>query len=197
VALPSAVVVKISSEAAGYVSMTPVARRELPLAELVEKILAVTGKQPQRIHEILRRGTIVSDGARFRWQGLSAEERDIAELLAAFPDADPNRSFAADRCVRVVLRGARTTIELEREAALRKRLFRRRGYWDEMLPALTAAGPVYRRYSYRDRADVYECVVDAAVGTKLREKAQLLAYSALAAQVERLDYDVADLYVER
>jgi len=94
VALPSAIIVKISSESAGYVSMTPVARRELPLAELVEKILAVTGKQPERVHEILKRGTIVSDGARFRWQGLPAEEPDIAELLSAFPDAEPNRAFA-------------------------------------------------------------------------------------------------------
>ena len=59
-ALPDIVPTKISSEAAGYVNITPVAQREMPLAELVEQILGVTGKDVRRIREVLSRGSFVA-----------------------------------------------------------------------------------------------------------------------------------------
>src|SRR5437016_221087 len=111
-ALPQTVRVKLSSEAADSITLTPVVVQELPLRELVEHMLGMTGKDELRIREILLRGTMVSGASRFRWAGWEADGAGLRELLATFPDADPARIFAAERCVRVVLRGGRQAIEV-------------------------------------------------------------------------------------
>ena len=66
---PEIVTVKISSEAAGYLSLSPVVVEQMPLAELVELILSATGKSLARVCEVLRRGVLVAGASRFRWQG--------------------------------------------------------------------------------------------------------------------------------
>ena len=48
-ALPPTVRVKLSSEAAGSISLTPVVVQEFAIRELVENILAVTGKDEARV----------------------------------------------------------------------------------------------------------------------------------------------------
>ena len=98
--LPHTVKVKLSSEAAEAISLTPVLLQELPLRELVEHMLGVAGKDEPRIREILLRGTLVSGASRFRWAGWDVDLEALRELLATFPDADPSRAFAADQCVR-------------------------------------------------------------------------------------------------
>src|SRR5689334_14193150 len=104
-ALPDRVRVKLSSEAAESISITPVVAREMPLAELVEYMLGVTGKDEGRIRELLLRGTLVSGASRFRWVGWEAEPQELRDLLTMFPDPEPERPFAAERCVRAILRG--------------------------------------------------------------------------------------------
>ena len=47
-ALPDRIRVKLSSEAAEGISITPVVAREMPLRELVEYMLGVTGKDAAR-----------------------------------------------------------------------------------------------------------------------------------------------------
>src|SRR6185369_15429590 len=118
-ALPDRIRVKISSEAADSISITPVIAREMPLRELVEYMLGVTGKDEARVRELLLRGTLVSGASRFRWAGWEADAQDIAELLGTFPDPDPQRPFVPARCVRVILRGGRQAIEIPREAGMR------------------------------------------------------------------------------
>src|SRR5438874_13125515 len=110
-ALPSTVRVKLSSEAAGSISLTPVVVQELPVRELIEHMLGITVKDGPRIRDLLLRGTLVAGASRFRWQGWPAELEDVRQLLATFPDADPSRPFAAERCVRAILRGGRQAIE--------------------------------------------------------------------------------------
>src|ERR1700690_2849100 len=122
-ALPQTIRVKLSSEAAGSISLTPVVAQELPVRELIEHMLGVTGKDEQRIRELLLRGTLVSGASRFRWTGWTADLESLRELLASFPDPDPSRQFAAERCVRATLRGGRQVIEIPREAVARKGLF--------------------------------------------------------------------------
>ena len=99
-ALPQTVRVKLSSEEAGAISITPVVVQEMPVRDLVEHLLGVTGKDEARIREVLRRGTLVSGASRFRWVGLEADSESVTELLAGFPDPDPTRHFAAGRCMR-------------------------------------------------------------------------------------------------
>ena len=199
--LPDTIPAKISSEAAGYISMTPVARQELPLAELVERVLALTGKDVARIREILRRGSFVSGSARYRWPALDVSEDDLGPLLAKFPDPDPSRPFDAARCRRVVLRGARGSVEVDYDAAAERRLLgrllRKRSYWDVLIPMLEALTPEYRRYSYADRADVYVTRLSLETAERLHQDASLLKFSTLIEQVRRLAPENADLFVER
>src|SRR5437868_13724826 len=109
-ALPDRIRVKLSSEAAEGISITPVVAREMPLRELVEYMLGITGKDEARVRELLLRGTLVSGASRFRWSGWEAEAPAIAELLRTFPAPEPERPFASARCVRAILRGGRQAI---------------------------------------------------------------------------------------
>src|SRR5438128_12430511 len=103
--LPDSVRVKLSSEAAESISITPVVIRDIPMRELIEHMLGITGKDGPRLHELLLRGTLVAGASRFRWTGWDADSDAIRSLLATFPDPDPGRPFSAERCVRAALRG--------------------------------------------------------------------------------------------
>ena len=78
-ALPQTVRVKLSSEVAEAISITPVVLQELPVRELVEHLLGIAGKDESRIREILRRGTLVSGASRFRWAGWEADLESLRE----------------------------------------------------------------------------------------------------------------------
>ena len=65
--LPSSIRVKLSSEAAESISITPVVLRDIPIRELIEHMIGITGKDEARVHELLLRGTLVSGASRFRW----------------------------------------------------------------------------------------------------------------------------------
>src|SRR3984893_1513579 len=129
-ALRETIRVKLSSEAADYVSITPVLVQELPLRELVGHMLGVTGKDENRIRELLLRGTLVSGASRFRWTGWEADIDGIRHLLTGFPDPEPGRPFDAARCVRAILRTTRQPIEIPREAGARQKLFKKSSFWD-------------------------------------------------------------------
>ncbi len=195
--LPETVPVKISSEAAGYVTMTPVVRQQLPLADFMETIVRVTGKDAVRIRGILRQGALVSGASRFRWEPLEVSTEEIARVLQAFPDALPERAFDASRCVRAALTGGRAPIELTREAASRKGWLQRRSFWQTLMEAAAELSPVYQQYSYADRADVYRLDLPAETARSLRDQAGLLRYSSLEAQVREYSYDRVELWVER
>ena len=112
---------KLSSESAGTIALTAVVVEEIPLRELIERMLPVAGKNPARIGELLRRGSLVSGASRFRWTGWEVDSGALGALLAALPESDPGQPFAAARTMRAVLRGPRCRIKIEREAAERRR----------------------------------------------------------------------------
>jgi len=70
--LPEKIRVKLSSEAAESIALTPVVVQEMALRELIEHVLGVTGKDEARIRDLLLRGTLVSGASRFRWPGWEA-----------------------------------------------------------------------------------------------------------------------------
>src|SRR5712671_5967867 len=123
--LPDSVRVQLSSEAAESISITPVVIRDIPMRELIEHMLGITGKDVPRLHELLLRGTLVSGASRFRWAGWDADPEAIQSLLATFPDPDPLRPFTAGLCIRAALRGPGRRIEIPRGIGLQKPLFRR------------------------------------------------------------------------
>lgn len=195
--LPDKITVKLSSEAAETASITPVVVQEMALAELVELMLGLAGKDAARIHELLLRGTLVSGASRFRWPGWDAGRADIEELLARFPDPDPARPFDAGHCILVTLAGAGKQIPLPMEVAGRRRLLARRSFWDLLIEVAASEPPAYLDYSYKERADRYRRTLSREAAARLRSEADLLAYSTLAEQVRAWALEAADFYVRR
>ena len=199
-ALPPTIRVKLSSEAAGSISLTPVVAQELPLRDLIEYMLGVTGKDEARIRELLLRGTLVSGSSRFRWTGWEPEAgdlRDLGDLLATFPNPDPSCVFRPADCTRVILRGGRQSIELTREAGSRKGLFQRKTFWDALMDVIAAAPPEYSTYSYRDRSDRYLREFTRAEIDRLRAARDLVRYTTVRDQLRTVAFTQAEIYTTR
>jgi hypothetical protein len=194
--LPPTVRVKLSSEAAGAITITPVVLQDLLVRELIEHVLGLAGKDETRIREILLRGTLVSGASRFRWDGFRTDPEDLREALAAFPDPDPSLAFEAGRCLHAVLRGGRQAIEIPREAAGRKGLFQRATFWDALMEAV-AVGAAYAGYSYRNRADRYTHEFSAAEVERLRAASASVRYNTLRDQIRTVAFTSAELYATR
>jgi hypothetical protein len=196
-ALPQTVRVKLSSEVAESIALTPVVIQEMAVRDLVEHALGITGKDDARIRDLLLRGTLVSGASRFRWTGWAADAGDVRELLATFPDADPQRAFAAGDCVRAFLRGGRQVIDMPREAGARKGFFQRQSFWDTLM-AMTGEGAAsYLGYSYRERADRYLREFSRVETERLRAACGKIQYSTLRDQVSTVAFTQAELLVRR
>jgi hypothetical protein len=196
-ALPPTVRVKLSSEAAESIALTPVVVQELPVRDLVEYMLGVTGKDEVRIRELLRRGGLVSGASRFRWVGWEADVEGVRELLATFPDPEPSRPFTASNCTRAILRGGRQPIEITREAGQRKGLFQRETFWDALQRVVAAGVAQYDGYAYRARADRYLREFATAEIAQLRAAGGLLRYTSLQEQLRTAAFTQAELYATR
>ena len=195
--LPPTVRVKLSSEAAEAISLTPVVVQELPVRDLIEHMLGVIGKDGQRVRELLKRGTLVSGASRFRWSGWEADAADVSQVLATFPDADPARAFDPARCLRASLRGGRQTIAVSREAGARKGLLQRASFWDLLMQVAAAALPAYGGYSYRDRADWFRRDLAPAETDRIRAAADAVRFSTLRDQVRAEAFTQMELFVTR
>jgi len=196
-ALPRTIRVKLSSEAAESISLTPVVVQELPVRELIEHMLGITGKDEPRIRELLRRGTLVSGASRFRWLGWEPTLEEVRQVLETFPDPDPSRPFDAARCVRAILRGGRQVLEIPREVGERKGLFQRASFWQLLMDIAGASAATYGGYSYKDRADRYWRALSAAEAERLRGASDMVRFSTLRDQIRAAAFTQAELYVTR
>lgn len=194
--LPETVPVRFTEEEADYVSMRPIVQQAFTLDELVGMVLTATGKHPQRVREILRAGTMVYNMYRYWWERLDVPPEALAKILARFPDPDPARPFRAEECVGVVLEiGGRppglavTTIEIGRDVASRRRLFRSQSLWDclmDLTRASHGSRPVYQDYSYARRADLFVLSLTLEQAAALAQDATRLAGRKLRAQTIHL-----------
>jgi hypothetical protein len=196
-ALPQSIRVKLSSEAAEAISLTPVVVQEMAVRELIEHMLGIPGKDEVRIRELLKRGTLVSGASRFRWLGWEADADSVREMLGSFPDADPSRLFEAVRCMRVTLRNARSGVEIAREAGARKGLFQRTSFWDLLMEVAAAGNAAYGGYSYKDRADRYTRELLAAESDRIRAASDGVRFSTLRDQVRALAITHIELHCLR
>ena len=167
------------------------------MRDLLERVLGATGKDEARIHEILLRGSLVAGASRFRWSGWEPDLAGIRALLATFPDPDPSRPFAAERCMRAILRGGHQAVEVPREAARHKRPFHNDSFWDFMMEVTAAAQMHYGGDSYRDRADRYIRDFTAAEVDQIRAGSSRVKYSTLREQILRSAFQQAELVVVR
>jgi hypothetical protein len=157
VALPETIPVKYSEEEAEYLSLRPLVRQTFRMRELVDMILAVTGKDAERVRQVLRSGTTVFHFYRYWWQGFEVDAGELAHLLAEFPEAQPDRAFQMQECVVVHLEVApgRVGLRLEKRQAARRRLLRRRSLWDCVADLAQRNPPRYSHYAYDQRADCF------------------------------------------
>jgi hypothetical protein len=185
--LSAQIAVKYSEDDAQFISIRPLVRQIFRPAELIDMIVSVTGKDPHRVQQILRSGTIVFNSYRYWWDSIDAAPAELTTLLSAYPNADPSRPFRQENCTEVILESAGTpprhTLRLHRTNAARKRLFRTRSLWDVLLDLTRPHAPIYREYSYAHHADVYALPLTPAAITSLTQQAAQYAPRSLAAQL--------------
>lgn len=191
VSLPESIRIRISSEAAGTIALTPVVHQQMPTVDLVRMMLAVTRKDAERVRELLRRGSFVSGASRFRWEPLEVPADELQSMFVRFPDAEPDRPFAWKHCHTVRF----ASVTISKDAAGGCRWWRRQSYWD-VLQSLKMQ-PKYIDYSYREQADVYGAKLDAEAQSVLRDKAGLLPFSTLARAIRAASLDHMELVTHR
>ena len=184
--IPDVIPVRYSEEEAGYVSFRPVVRQTFRLHELLDMVLSVTGKDAARVRQILRSGTVVFHFYRYWWEGFEVGDAELGALLASFPDADPTREFRAQDCTMALVEGGDShgvLLGLDRPRASRRRLLRRRSFWDALLAASASAPLVYSGYSYAYRADLYRMELTAESRQALVAAALSLASRSLSREL--------------
>jgi len=181
---PAKIRVKLVSEAAEYVSVTHVVQRDFSLAELVETMLPVLGKDAPRIRQILLAGTLSTGEYRYRWEPLEVEEPELETLLSSFPGPEPSRAFQPESCYLVRFRRGIDTLDLPRESASRKPLFARQSFWDGLL-TLAGGAVRYADYSHADRADIFALPLDRDTAEQLCGLLSLLKPRSAAERLER------------
>ena len=191
VPLPETIAVRYTEEEAGYVTVRPLVRQAFRLDELLDMILSVAGKDVTRVQQLLHSGTVVYHFFRYSWPGIDATSEELAAALARFPDADPSRPFAAEKCTNAIFDAAganpRHLLDLERATASKRRLFRGQSFWDALMDIATEEKPGYENYSYGRRADLYRIFLDGESASRIKEAAERLAVAKLRPALHVLD----------
>ena len=184
---PASIPVKYSEDDAQFISIRPLVRQTFSPAELVDMIVSVTGKDVERVRQILRSGTIVFNSFRYWWDAIDVDAAEISKALRNYPDSDPSRPFRPEDCTEVILESGgtppRRSLRLRRTDASRKRLFRMRSLWDALIDLAARHTPSYREYSYAYRGDLYVSRLDPAAVTQLVEQAERFAPRSLRQQL--------------
>jgi hypothetical protein len=199
VPLPETIPVRYTEEEAGYVTVRPLVRQTFRLDELLDMILSVAGKDVTRIRQLLRSGTVVYHFYRYSWTGIDASEAELAVALAHFPDADPSRPFPAGHCINAIFEGPganpRRLLDLDRAMGSKRRLFRGQSFWERLLEIAAAENPVYQKYSYERRADLYRLDLNAENISRMGEAANRLATGKLRSELRVLPDAASILFV--
>jgi hypothetical protein len=195
--VPETIQVKFSEDMAQYADIRPVRRQPMKFEELVGLVLTHTGKDRERIREVLHHGTCSYNIYKYWWEALDPEYTQLEVALDTFPDPEPGRTFDPAFCLWARFSDAAEPrphqIILEREEAASRRWFVRESLWTVLLRFAAARQPGYVDYSYYDKADIYGVELDAARRGELLDAIRQFAPRALrgrlarAAEFTRLD----------
>ena len=169
--LPEQIPVRYTEEDAGYVSMRPVVKQTFRLNELADMVVSVTGKDPARVQQIFRNGTVVYNGYRYSWDGIPSELAEIASLLSPFPDDNPARPFKPEEAKSVLFEMGggtqRNVVEILRSDASEKKLFGKNSPWDVLVRCARESAARYEKYSHARKADLYRITLPFENGQSL------------------------------
>jgi hypothetical protein len=169
--LPEQIPVRYTEEDAGYISMRPVVKQTFRLNELADMVVSVTGKDAARVQQIFRNGTVVYNGYRYSWDGISAELAEIASLLRPFPDDDSARPFHPEEAKSVLFEmgggSQRNVVEILRSDASQKKLFGKDSPWDVLAQCTREHDARYEKYSHARKADLYRITLPFENGQSL------------------------------
>ena len=197
-AFPDTIRVKLISDDAGSITITPVVVQEMPGRELVEKILSHCGKDAARVARLLERGTLVQGASRFTWEGFPARPADLEEVLSTFPDAEPDRPIDLGRCILVVLHFTQGgSVEVEPQPLKKKRILQRETFWQVLTTAAADLSVEYAGYSYRETADRYRLDLSTREAGRIQQSAGLLAFSNLSNRIKSVPLAAIDFYAKR
>ena len=161
--LPQQIPVRYAEDDAGYVSVRPVVKQTFRLNELADMVVSVVGKDPARVQQIFRTGTLLYNGYRYWWESLAADLPEIEQLLLLFPDDDPSRPFLPSDATAVLFEMGggvqRNIVEITPKEAAEKKLFAKASPWDVLVNFASAASPRYEKYSHARRADLFRLVL--------------------------------------
>ncbi len=181
--LPETIAVKYTEEEAEYISMRPVVSQTFRAAELVDMIVRVSGKDSERVQQILRSGTIVFHSFRYWWQGFEPDMAALREALASYPDADSSRPFRGEDCGEIILESSgsppRYSLRVTREEAGKRRLLRSRSFWDCLMDFAKENALRYREYSYALNGDIYAAAANLEQVARLAREASQYASRTL------------------
>jgi len=173
--LPETVEVKLSSEEAGTISITRVLKQEMSGGELLDRIVAVTGKDAQRIRRILHAGTLLDSATRYRWQAAELTIEEVESHLQVYPDPEPTLPFEPSRCVEaLLLDSSGLALRVSRDDGSRRRVFRRDSFWTRLMSLVAPKTLDYVSYSYRDGADRYRLELSPSLRDQIRQTSGLL-----------------------
>ena len=158
-ALPELITVRYTEEDAGYMSVRPVVKQTFRLHELVDMVVSIAGKDPARVQQIFRSGTVAYHGYRYWWDALSADTAELVPLLAPFPDDEPSREFAPRQAISALLEMGggtqRTVTEIFRQEAAAKKLFAKDSPWDVLANWADDQTARYEKYDHGRKADLF------------------------------------------
>jgi hypothetical protein len=196
--LPATVCVKISDEAGGSISFSPVVVKHMAVCELVEiALISAGGKSPDRIAEHLYRGSLVSGASRFRWEGFQIDPAALGAILAGFPDPDPSICFNPKLCRAVIVRTKSVTFHPPPDTVTRRRILRSRSFLDALVEIADAVGLAYGGYSYRDRADIFTLTPDAGTRQSILAAVPLIAHASLRARLSAEPIEAVEFHAAR
>jgi hypothetical protein len=169
--LPQQISVRYTEEDAGYVSMRPVVKQTFRLNELADMVVSVTGKDPARVQQIFRNGTVVYNGYRYSWDSIATEAAEIDSLLHPFPDDDPARPFDPESAKSVLFEMGggtqRHIVEILRSEASGKKLFVKNSPWKILVQCVRESSARYEKYSHARKADLYHITLSFERGRHL------------------------------
>jgi len=188
--------VKLVSEAAEYVSISQILRRDYSLQELMAAMLPVVGRDGARIQQLLRIGGFSNGEYKFRWESREVDASMIEHVLEQFPRAEPQRAFNPASCFLIRFIREVEVLALPRGAADKKGFFSSESFWDALLK-LAAAHLRYKEYSFADRADVYTLELTPDLGEKFRAILPLMKPKSAGERIERQRPEKIELLARR